>query len=542
MHLLHIIGLIPAALLAGAVVGGLLIAMLLGRLADWWRFMLTLLLVFTAMWIVWFGWPPRLGFDLTGGSILVYQLEMPPDGDPKDALGDTDDLTGALQRRIDPGYTGRATVRMSGNGEDVEILIPGTQPEFEQHVQELVRPRGLLEFRIVADKNADERLCELAAQSTDFAIKEVRDESGKLRARWVNAGTRINPENGDAQPDPDEDAFALAVMETTRFPSGELATMHCRSGDDGTIEVLVVEDAFRVSNEHIASVRPGLDGSLRPCLNFSMTPQGAALFGALTGANLPDPANDYWSKLAIILDGDLVSAPRLNDRITERGQITGKFTQGEIEYLAAVLSAGALPINVHPTPLSLIRVPSGKVLVWARWGVSSTAASLLLICVWAVVRYGARGLVAAIATCVIASSLIASLMVFQGPMTFPIVATACGFVLLSAIALVILCGSATSQPASEQEFEERAARGFLSRAWPTIAAFGVLTLVGITLSIVGTGPTRDAGVVLRAGGKSGVIGLLLCCWPLLSMRVAEPTPVTDKADAADKTDGEKHGV
>jgi SecD/SecF fusion protein len=361
-------------------------------------------------------------------------------------------------------------------------------------------------------------LCELADQSTDLTVKKIVDESGMLRARWISAGRPIDLEHaGEAE-------------NWGRLHMQELASAQIRTCEDGSVEVLVKEDAFQVGGNHIASVRPSLDSQLRPCLDFRMTARGAVLFGALTGANLPDRTTDRYAQLGIIVDGELLSAPRINDRVTERGQIPGNFTADEVEFLAAVLRAGALPMNLGPVPWSLTRVPGGQVARWAVWGVLATVASLLLVSGWSVIRHGGRGLAASAAAWLMVPLLLAGLMMIHVPVTFPAVATACGLVLSSAIALVTVCGRVTIPPNTATYADGTGPPIFLSRAWPVLVIFSVLFMTGAAAYAVGIGAARGVGVVLAMGAASGVASTLLCCWPLWSMPAKVLTAIVVEFD------------
>ena len=71
--------------------------------------------------------------------------------------------------------------------------------------------------------------------------------------------------------------------------------------------------------------------------------EGTKAFGDITGrvTSLPSPQN----QVAIVLDGLVVSAPRINEAIPSgNAQITGSFTQVEAQDLANVLKYGALPL------------------------------------------------------------------------------------------------------------------------------------------------------------------------------------------------------
>ena len=62
-------------------------------------------------------------------------------------------------------------------------------------------------------------------------------------------------------------------------------------------------------------------------------------FGNVTGENV-------GRQLAIVLDGRVQSAPRIESRIQTDGRITGSFTQEEVQNLSLILRSGALPASL----------------------------------------------------------------------------------------------------------------------------------------------------------------------------------------------------
>ncbi len=83
---------------------------------------------------------------------------------------------------------------------------------------------------------------------------------------------------------------------------------------------------------------PNAPGNWQVAIEFTAT--GARIFGDVTEQNV-------GRHLAIILDGNLYSAPRISERIPGgRAVITGQFTVDEARDLAIVLRAGALPAPV----------------------------------------------------------------------------------------------------------------------------------------------------------------------------------------------------
>jgi preprotein translocase subunit SecD len=124
----------------------------------------------------------------------------------------------------------------------------------------------------------------------------------------------------------------------------------------------------------------------KPAVGIEFTKEGAAKFAALTEKNVGKP-------LAIILDGTVVSAPIVQEKIVGgSAQITGNFTLDEAKQLVIQLNAGALPV-----PVSLVEERT----VGATLGADSVAKSvraglvgLLMVLTFMILSYGKLGLVA----------------------------------------------------------------------------------------------------------------------------------------------------
>ncbi len=81
--------------------------------------------------------------------------------------------------------------------------------------------------------------------------------------------------------------------------------------------------------------------------------RAGALFGSLTGKHLPkEGANGYKTRLAILLNDEIHSAPSIISQINGNGHITGQFSQSEIDELITVLNAGALSVPLLKEPAS----------------------------------------------------------------------------------------------------------------------------------------------------------------------------------------------
>jgi len=84
----------------------------------------------------------------------------------------------------------------------------------------------------------------------------------------------------------------------------------------------------------------------RPAVSFRLDTSGALAMGQLTGGNIGEP-------MAIVLDGEVYSAPNIQSQITSQGQITGQFSTDELDYLTKVLAAGSLEARLSKEPIAV---------------------------------------------------------------------------------------------------------------------------------------------------------------------------------------------
>ncbi len=95
----------------------------------------------------------------------------------------------------------------------------------------------------------------------------------------------------------------------------------------------------------LEKARPGTEPQTgRRAIDFVLDEKGGKLFFNVTGKNIDRP-------LCILLDGTAISAPNIQSRIYTRGQITGSFTEIEIDDMVSKLNAGSLPARLPP-PIS----------------------------------------------------------------------------------------------------------------------------------------------------------------------------------------------
>ncbi len=116
---------------------------------------------------------------------------------------------------------------------------------------------------------------------------------------------------------------------------------------DGTYRPNYVSRKTELTGEYLVSANVDRDEVGRPVVAFKLNGEGGNLMRKLTRnyiAHGVKNSTDRGRELAIVLDGELISAPVLQCEISTRGQISGSFDVDEAQRLANDLNSGALPV------------------------------------------------------------------------------------------------------------------------------------------------------------------------------------------------------
>jgi SecD/SecF fusion protein len=533
------------------------------RAADMWGRLATVLVALTAGALVtWLGWPPRLGIDLKGGVILVYEVDASRQaagqvddcvgriaellssqdgrkgtvtrmadnriavrletadaaaresflkgveqldfGDAKvllagrraaadaidleyDVAGrsaavDMDKLVAAVSRRVNPGGQKEVTVRRYGL-DQLEVIVPEVDQSEVDLIKRVVSSAGVLEFRITANPEdpRHKQVIEIASRSPGTTVSE----GGRQIGRWVQLDTaKINPAE-----------------------DGGLVT---RTMPDGRVEVLVVLDRFDVTGGYLSRASSSYDSNLQPCVNFSFNSSGAALFGTLTGQNLPDPANRLTSRLGILLDDTLLSAPTIRSTISGDGQITGSFKQSDVDFLVGVLNAGSLPAALVSEPISEQKISPQLGADTIRSGARAMLLATIVVLAFMLAYYRFSGFVADLAV-LLNILLVVALMI----------SIKAAFTLAGLAGLVLSVGMAVDANVliyerMREETERGAAvrmaiRNGFQRAFSTIVDSNLTTLItAMVLFAMGTDQLKGFAVTLILGLVLNLFTAVFC--------------------------------
>jgi SecD/SecF fusion protein len=229
-------------------------------------------------------------------------------------------------------------------------------------------------------------------------------------------------------------------------------------------------------------------------VTLSMDNEGARVWKDMTTR----AANDNNREVAILLDGEVVSCPRVNEPIPGGNtQITGNFTLQEAQDLASILEVGKLPAETRIIQEALVGPSLGQENI-AR-SINSTIIAFLVVAGFMILYYGSAGIVAVLALILNLFFIIGGLSSFGTVLTLPGIA---GIVLT--IGMAVDANVITFERIRE---ELRAGKPMLSaitegfkHSYSAIIDGNVTTLlVGIVLAYFGLGPIKGFAVVLIIG-------------------------------------------
>lgn len=218
--------------------------------------------------------------------------------------------------------------------------------------------------------------------------------------------------------------------------------------------------------------------------------------GARTWARMT--ADNIGRSIAIVLDGYVYSAPRVNDEIEGgRSSITGQFTIQEAKDLANVLKSGKLPAPARIIQDTVVGPSLGQESINA--GMMSFILSFILVLIYMVFYYHTAGMVAGIALICNLFFLLGVLVSFGAVLTLPGIA---GIVLTMGMAVdanVIIYERVKEELRAGKGLALSLKEGF-KNAMSAIIDGNLTTLItGIVLFIFGTGPVQGFATTLIIG-------------------------------------------
>jgi len=227
-----------------------------------------------------------------------------------------------------------------------------------------------------------------------------------------------------------------------------------------------------------------------PNVSFELSQDAARRFQTATRANVD-------RVMAIVLDGTVISAPRIESVIFDRGQITGDFTVEEADRLSLQLRSGALPVEVNIVEERTVGPSLGRDSI--RAGLVAAGIGFLAVLLFMVAYYRLAGINALVALGLNVLLILGAMAYAGATLTLPGIA---GLVLVIGMAVdsnVLIFERIREELRIGKTVRSSIDQGF-GLALTTILDCNVTTLVAaFFLFSYGTGPVRGFAVTLFIG-------------------------------------------
>ena len=405
----------------------------------------------------------KLGLDLQGGTSFLVEMDTNVlfNADTNTVQQRSEVASAALsqavevlRKRIDRFGVAEPIIQSAG-GNRILIQLPGLSQSDKESAKQQIQKTAYLEFRMVHERSSeivDERTGELHEPvPVGYELKKHVEQLPNNQTKIETVVVRKKPENH----------LAGDIVKSSYVSRGQLG---------------------------------------EPQINFELTSEGAKNFGDTTRENV-------GHRLAIILDGELYSAPNINSPIeTGNGQITGQFTIEQAMELANVLQ------NPLKAPLKIVYASDvdptlGKDSI--NSGIKASIYGVTFVSGFMLVYYLFAGLAANVA-------LITNIIILLGVMcsvgttfTLPGIAGGVLTVGMAVDANVLIYERIREELAKGKSLRGAIDAGY-ARAFGTIFDSHVTTLISsIILIWKGTGEIQGFGVTLTIGVAASLFTALV---------------------------------
>ena len=468
----------------------------------------------------------NLGLDLQGGSYLLLGVntEKVIDDRMRATMGD-------LRREMRPSSaSGRERIRIENIVYNDETGVIALRVADENDIDEAAdRARdvtragagalGLGQRNYVVSVNGPTVNVTMTGEARQrFSLEAVRDSIEVVRRRIDPAGNRevsIQPQGDDrivVQVPGDDDPEALkAIINRTGqlsfhrhdpsvsfqdaaaglIPPGRMLVPFSELGGVGNPPMVLIEDA-EVTGDMVnnASAAPNPDGAGFQ-INFEFDNRGARRFADYT-------RNNIGSIFAIVLDGEIISAPTIQTAITQgQGRITGDFSALEASETALLIRSGALPAELTTQEQRSVGAELGADSVEA--GAKALIIGFIGVIVYMVVSYGRFGVYADFALIANVILIAGALSLFGSTLTLPGIA---GIVLTIGMAVDanVLIFERIREELLNGKSPINAAEIGYDKARSAIIDANITTfLAAIIMFQLGAGPVRGFAITLAVG-------------------------------------------
>jgi len=387
----------------------------------------------------------KLGLDLRGGSSFLVEMDTNNLARAEEKKNALDNAVEVLRRRVDRLGVAEPLIQPAGE-RSILIQLPGLSEADKESARRQIEKAAFLEFRMVHPQSD-----ELIAQGIITPGYEILTEQKKGQS-----GTK----------------------EVYRY----LVNKKAERGLTGKH----IKRAF-VNRHHITN---------EPEIDFELDSEGATIFGDITREWQPKGNKFYY--LAIVLDGELYSAPRIMGPIEGgHGQITGGMmdVKEAFELATALESPLEAPVKIREERTVDPTLGADSI----RSGIKASLIGVIAVAAFMIVYYLFSGVIAVFAMLLNVFILLGVMCSVGTTLTLPGIAGIVLTIGMSVDANVLIFERIREELAAGKSLRGALSAGY-SKAFGTIFDSHVTTLISsIILIFMGTGPVKGFGVALTIG-------------------------------------------
>ena len=478
----------------------------------------------------------KLGLDLQGGMHLVLEVDDPEGTMTAEAKADMIDRVETIIRtRIDEFGVNEPLIQRVG-GERLIVELAGISDE--DQAKSIVTRNAFLEFKLVqqsSDMDASLPRIDRAivlALGQDSIRAMGRDQGDAPRVEDLLFRQGDSTATGDSATTAVADSAQEAADALRPFSSllgyGDIPGTYLVAIEDvpaaqhflGLTEVqrqiprgsalqwgrdLVARGVRQYQQLYVLTEDPFLTGDQledavaqrdaqfnQSIVSFELSRAGGREFSRFSGANV-------GNFLAIVLDGEVMSAPVIRDRIGARGQIEmGAGTPlEEARDLALVLRAGALPARIAIIEERTVGPSLGQDSI--DQGMVAGIVGTIAVIIMMIAYYKVAGMLAVTALGLYVLMILGGMAAIDATLTMPGIAGMILSIGMSVDANVLIFERIREEVAKGRALRTAIDEGF-ANAWSAIIDSHITTLVtSLVLYQFGTGPVRGFAVTLTIG-------------------------------------------
>lgn len=256
-------------------------------------------------------------------------------------------------------------------------------------------------------------------------------------------------------------------------------------------EYYAVPRYTELTGKLLDNAKAGIDNESREwVVNFRWNREGGDKFYELTNKN-------HNRHLAVILDGVVITAPRISSSIRSEGKISGNFTPESAKELALLLKSGSFVAPITFEEERQVGPSLGAESI--HNGLLSCAVGLLLIFFFALFYYKLAGLFAFVALLFNLLIILFGLVRIGATLTLPGIA---GMVLTIGMAIdasILIYERIREELAKGTSLKSAVDIGFSNAQWVIIDGNMTTFIVGVVLYLFGTGPIQGFAVTMMLG-------------------------------------------